>query len=69
MKGPLAGVEVRADGVPVARSDQDGVALVSLPRQPGKLECSLGGWVAQDTSEVEIQLQGEPCEFLVLVRE
>jgi hypothetical protein len=43
-KGPLAGVEVRADGVPVARSDGTGLALGSLARRPGRIECALPGW-------------------------
>jgi hypothetical protein len=53
-RGPIAGVEVRADGLVIARSDQDGLALVSLPRKPEQvrdeevhLECGLDGWVVE----------------------
>jgi hypothetical protein len=53
-RGPIAGVEVWADGLLLARSDQDGLALVSLPRKPGqdgdkeiRLECGLNGWVLE----------------------
>jgi RNA polymerase sigma factor (sigma-70 family) len=66
-KGALSGVEVRADGVLVARSDADGVALVSLPHEPGKLECSLDGWVMED-DETE-SLGDRPFACSVLRRE
>jgi hypothetical protein len=68
-KGPIAGVEVRADGIVVARSDQDGLALVSLPRQPSSLECGLDGWVKEDDLFGGDLLPGEQCAFLVMVRE
>lgn len=57
-KGPIAGIEILADGLPVARSDQDGVALVSLPREPGKLQCVLDGWVFLE-GDVEVGGDGE----------
>jgi hypothetical protein len=68
-KGALAGVEVRVDGALVAQSDEDGVALVSLPRKPDKLECSLAGWRVQDNPSGEIELDEQLCPFLVLARE
>ena len=40
----LAGVEVWADGRRVARSDEDGLALVDLERAPGTVEFRLRGW-------------------------
>jgi RNA polymerase sigma factor (sigma-70 family) len=72
-KGPIAGIEVLADGLPVARSDADGLALVSLPHEPGKLECVLDGWVVLE-SDVEVDAEGEvpiggPSALVVLMRE
>lgn len=45
---PLAGVEVLADGVPVGWSDEDGLVLVSLAREPEALEYHLVGWRVRD---------------------
>jgi hypothetical protein len=49
---PLAGVAVFADGVRVAVSDEGGLALVSLEREPARLEFARAGWlVAADELE------------------
>ena len=49
---PLAGVGVLADGELVATSDAEGLALVSLPSKPARLEFALPGWsVALDETE------------------
>lgn len=45
LERPLADGEVLADGVAVARSDADGLALVSLEREPEELDYRLDGWV------------------------
>jgi len=41
---PLCGVCVCADGLPVATSDEDGIAIVGLERAPGNLDERLIGW-------------------------
>jgi len=41
----IEGVEVRADGQSVGRSDRDGLALVSLTRNPAAIEFALPGWI------------------------
>lgn len=53
--GPgLAGVVVLADGVAVATSDGDGLALVDLPRAPDRIEFVHPGWrVAPCSSQKE----------------
>lgn len=49
---PLTGVRVLADGRPVATSDADGLALLSLEREPAALEFVLDGWrVGRDRTE------------------
>ncbi len=45
-RAPLAGVRVLADGVPVAASAEDGMAMVGLSSEPGRLEQELEGWRA-----------------------
>ena len=62
---------MRANGILVARSDQDGLALLSLPRKPDELECSLGGWVIEDENDpVRAMLrQDELTASLVMRRE
>jgi len=47
---PLPGVQVRADGLSVATSDEDGVALVSLARAPVSLDEWLAGWSKSSSS-------------------
>jgi len=61
---PLSGVEVLADGLPVALSDQDGAALLSLPRRPGLIEWDLPGW--RRANAPEDAFSGSP---LTMVRE
>lgn len=41
---PLSGVQVRADGLAAATSDEDGIALVSRERAPERVEEWLAGW-------------------------
>ena len=45
----LAGVEVRADGTPVALSDERGIAELDLPAKPKRLELSLAGFRVLDS--------------------
>lgn len=44
---PLAGVEVRADGRPVATSDASGLALLDLEAEPEALAFHKPGWLVQ----------------------
>jgi hypothetical protein len=67
-RGPVEGAEVRADGVVVARSDEDGLALVTLPSRPGKLECGLAGWVDSDGDDLTFD-SPETCFRVTLMRE
>jgi hypothetical protein len=41
---PLGGVELWADGRPVARSDSAGLVAVSMPAAPVELDLRLPGW-------------------------
>jgi hypothetical protein len=68
-KGPLAGVEVRADGVVVARSDGDGLALVSLARRPGKIACALPGWVDANDGDLTYDAGKGICWDVYMRRE
>lgn len=59
----LAGVQVLADGEPVAESDAEGLALVDLPRAPARLDFGRPGWrVAGEREEDGIR-------FLHMIRE
>ncbi len=51
---PVAGVEVIADGVRAATSDENGFAVVSLPLKPHHVEFRAPGWIAIGTNEVEV---------------
>jgi hypothetical protein len=68
-RGPIAGVEVRADGVVVARSDEQGLAVVSLAREPGKLECDLAGWIPEEGRDADLGLDDGGVKFVKLMRE
>jgi hypothetical protein len=62
--GPgVEGVTVLADGEPVAQSDADGLALLDLPRAPGRLECARPGWRVVGERRVE------GVHFVLLARE
>ncbi len=43
-RAPLTGVQVLADGVQVATSGEDGMAVVSLERKPARLDQRCPGW-------------------------
>ena len=47
--GLLSGVEVVADGVPVATSDDHGLAEIELPAAPTRIELRLAGWREVDS--------------------
>ena len=46
---PVAGAEILADGVPVATSDERGIADLDLAAQPGRIEVRLPGWRVLDS--------------------
>jgi hypothetical protein len=46
----VAGAEILADGAPVATSDEQGIAQLELPAEPGRIEVRLPGWRVLESS-------------------
>ncbi len=59
----MAGVEIRADGEPVARTDASGTAVISLPRAPSSI--SIPGWRITSSDDPLRALHRGPALFVV----
>ena len=59
----VAGVEIRADGEPVARTDASGTAVISLPSSPSSI--SFPGWRITSSGDPLRALHRGPALFVV----